>query len=223
MVSRSTAAVAVQRRGDGDNGEIVLVAAQRAALRRQHADDGVGDAVDFESCSPTAEPKGKTVFARAAPNTHTSRASSTSRIHQHPALLWHPVRARETPRGFAEHRHRGRGFGVAGLDAWPPQKWRFDADAPASVAFCLHLFVPVRWSCSCAASISLPDWLPSGPRPFSGWRTSAPPTGSGCVSTSPPAPHRRHHYDDREYANQHANQRERQRNLCAISAFMAIA
>ena len=34
-------AVAVERRGEGHDGKIVLVAAQRSAFGRQHADDGV--------------------------------------------------------------------------------------------------------------------------------------------------------------------------------------
>ena len=119
-------AVAVERRGEGHDGKVVLVAAQRSAFGRQDADDGVGMPLILSS-SPTAEPKGKTVLASALPSTQTSRASSTSLSTKTRPSSGIQLCAEETAGRFAEHLHGGRGLGVAGLDAAAP-KLAFDAD-----------------------------------------------------------------------------------------------
>ena len=70
--------VTVEAGGDGHDGEIVLVAAQRAAFRLQHADDGIIDAVNLRPVRRAGELYGKMFVASPLPSTQTLRALSTS-------------------------------------------------------------------------------------------------------------------------------------------------
>ena len=172
-------------------------------------------------CSPTAEPKGKTVLARALPSTQTSRALSTSSVGQARPSSTSQLRAGKLPGVSPNNRHVGRGLGVAGRDLAAPEV-AFDADAGGQRGLLLHrrpcegdvLAPPVFLQ-----SLESPNWT-SGQR----WMANVwPPSWLSPFRRALQHAHGGHHDDDGEHADQHAEQRERRAQLVRRERFMAMA
>jgi len=108
------------------DGEVVLVAAHGAALGREHADDGVIDAVDFELLAEGGSEGENRFGQRIAQHADTALVFHVAVVKK-PALVNDPIVRRETAGGVAEQLDVGRGLGVTGRDL-AGEKSALDAD-----------------------------------------------------------------------------------------------
>ena len=117
----------VETGGHGHDHEVVLVAAERAALGFEHADNRVVEAVDLEMAADRDGVWENVGSQRGTQHANVPRAIDV-RLQQQAPFAQAPIARGETTGCFPEELHVGRGFLVDGFDLAAPERG-LEADA----------------------------------------------------------------------------------------------
>ncbi len=198
-------AVAVQSGGDRDHHEVVLLAAQRRAERRQHPGDRVIDAVEFDAIADRGTKREERFRQTGAEHANVMRRVHVG-VDQRAALGHGPVARRKIARRHAEHADRRRRLFVARGGLAVPKNF-LQPDVAGEGRPFLHLpalrqgdvLAPPEFFKSLrSAEINL--------RPFPDLKGVAAQRAELLFNIVLQHAHRRHHHDNGEHPDQHAEQ-----------------